>query len=383
MRNTKVITICLLLFLSLSFMSIHPVYCEPTYTVTVNAVYETEANNSTISVPIMLDGVATGLETPHTFAGLIGQHNFTLPILDSDGHSLNRWVFNGGQAKFQVNNVLVSSKGTLYGYYHTFNKTAHNMYENTFFVTPSDPAVVSAAGDKSWNEIIDWVASHISYNYTEGQANQFPNETLAVGTGQCRDYANLCASMLISRGYTAYSTVGKVSAITGMDIARWGTGHQWLVLKLDGTFYHIEPQRTLARQPTATQWTGYTEQEFIDNLGIYDVQPCMDPPPVITPTPAPTPTLSPTLTATPTQAPTSNPTSNPTVQPTLTPTPTNSSTTQPTTEPTEIPTNTPTPSPSVPEIPSRTVLLLMLSSLGLAIILSKKRRSPPVSLFSS
>jgi hypothetical protein len=72
-------------------------------------------------------------------------------------------------------------------------------------------------------------------------------------------------------------------------------------------------------------------------------------------------------TANPTQSPTSNPTTNPTQRPT--------------TNPTTPPTIAPTPSPTVPEVPSISVLLLLIP-LTLALIMYAKRRNPQFLSFS-
>jgi hypothetical protein len=59
------------------------------YSVTINASCDTD--RADINVPIMMDGSSTGLDTPQTFTGLTGTHSFTVPSLDSNGHSFRLW----------------------------------------------------------------------------------------------------------------------------------------------------------------------------------------------------------------------------------------------------------------------------------------------------
>jgi hypothetical protein len=239
-----------------------------TYSVTINTYYNETVNGN--SVPIMKDGIPTGYYTPHTFSNLTGEHNFTVPYEDASGHFTGWGGPPVGLMCFTTLNVLAS--GTFYANYATqINKTIVTWPEQRYFVTPSDPAVVAVASNKSWSDILDWVATHITYNASL-DFNQFPNETLAYGSGVCREYASLCVSMLISREYNAYVVAGNTTS--GM------INHAWIVLELNSTFYHFDPQYTWGEQPDAAQWANnYTAQLFYNDKVLLPAGDSQDPPP--------------------------------------------------------------------------------------------------------
>lgn len=102
------------------------------YNVTINAICDTEAAN--VSVPIMMDGSSTGLSTPQTFTGLAGTHNFTVPILDLNGHSFRLW--DRGSA---MTTLVLSNGGTYTAHYGGDQWTADSMWV--------EPASVKLSGD--------------------------------------------------------------------------------------------------------------------------------------------------------------------------------------------------------------------------------------------
>jgi hypothetical protein len=63
------------------------------------------------SVPITMDGVATGYSTSHTFTGLTGTHNFTIPSTDPSGHPFSDWDTGGGNI-WTDETLTLSSGGT-------------------------------------------------------------------------------------------------------------------------------------------------------------------------------------------------------------------------------------------------------------------------------
>jgi len=66
--------------------------------------------NGWIAAPITMDGVATVFSTPHTFTGLSGTHNFTVPETNA-GHPFSDWDTGGGNI-WTDETVTVSSNGT-------------------------------------------------------------------------------------------------------------------------------------------------------------------------------------------------------------------------------------------------------------------------------
>src|SRR5512137_2203093 len=48
------------------------------------------------NLPITMDGQFSGFNVPHTFTGLTGTHNFTVPPTDSFGHPFSEWVLPSG-----------------------------------------------------------------------------------------------------------------------------------------------------------------------------------------------------------------------------------------------------------------------------------------------
>lgn len=254
------------------------------YTITIGTSYDGVPNG--ISVPIMMDGAATGFNTPHTFSGLEGPHDFTVPYEDVNAHPFRRWD-NAVPSDDALTTISVSSSGTYWAFYDTHVPRnnggivdAVSPAQQRYYITPSDPAVIASASSKSWSDILNWIASHITYNQTL-KVWQFPNETLALGSGQCREFSTLAVSMLIARGYVAYIVSGQVMPLSGIETIE-GEGHVWIAIKINGALYHFEPQRTWANQPSPYNFTGYHPEHFNDHIGLYPTMVSLDPPPAET-----------------------------------------------------------------------------------------------------
>jgi hypothetical protein len=84
----------------------------PTYNVTI--VGHCNAEGADVGVAITEDGVLTGLSTPHTFTGLTGSHNFTVPSVDANGHALKEWSTGSTTAT-----IVVDSGGVHTAYYES------------------------------------------------------------------------------------------------------------------------------------------------------------------------------------------------------------------------------------------------------------------------
>jgi transglutaminase-like putative cysteine protease len=361
-----------------------------TYDITINSELDTTFNGN--HVAILQDGQPTGFTTPHTFVGLVGIHNFTIPYTDDNNHSFQIWSTNTpGDHIFPT--ITVSTGGSFTAFY-TSQFSLSQMYaaEYRYLITPYDSAVIEAAGSKSLNNIFDYISS---LPMGTGTLLQFPNQTIAKGTVHFYvDRASLCCSMLCARGYTAYMSKGNSP-----------TTDAWIVVNINGVAYHLDPNYPWSSQQSIN-FGAYTATYYVDQNGIYPPSTSVNPPanlptitptptptptpsptqtptpsPTQTPTPTPTPTMTPTITPTPTPTPTSTPMSTPTMAPTVTPmpivsqttNPTNNPTAQPTTNPTASPAVTPKPSPSIPEFPWLLIVPLLLSVFALTIVLRYRK----------
>jgi len=82
----------------------------PPYVARIKAYCYTEGSD--ISVGITMDGSPTGYNTTHTFTGLTGTHNFTVPDTDLNDHLFKQW--NTGETS---TTITVTSGGTYIAYY--------------------------------------------------------------------------------------------------------------------------------------------------------------------------------------------------------------------------------------------------------------------------
>jgi hypothetical protein len=269
----SIITIATLLYPASNFVSAATIY-----TITITAVLDSTVNGA--SVPITMDGLQTGYSTPHTFSGLSGTHSFTVPYSDSNSHPFNSWSTNA-PTDSSFNTITVSTGNTYWAYYDSVlprdngGSNGVSSAEKRYFVTPSDPAVVTLASDKSWNDIINWVSANIIYNHS-CNIWLFPNETLTQHSGQCREFSTLAVSLLLARWYTAYVVTGNQTDTSGT------SGHAWIVLKLNGILYHFEPQCSWAKQPSSQEFLGYNPEYFLNNTDLLAAMTSSDPPPTQT-----------------------------------------------------------------------------------------------------
>src|SRR3989304_2307657 len=129
---------------SLSFVS-----ATASYSITINTSYN--GVNNGISVSILMDGASTGFNTPHTFSGLSGTHNFTMAYEDASGHPFSGWDITA-PGDHDLSTLTVSSEGTYWAFYDTHVPRSNggdidsvSSAEHRNYVTPSDPTVVAAA----------------------------------------------------------------------------------------------------------------------------------------------------------------------------------------------------------------------------------------------
>jgi len=233
----------------------------PTYNVTINTSFSGPGD---VNVAITKDGILTGFKTPYTFNELVGTHNFTAPSTDPNGHPFVYWLDKWG-SQILLNTITVWSGGTY---------TA--CYEQAFlcqFVTPLDPDIAAVAVNKSWVEVLDYVSSQI--NYGNETSWQLASETLVSGFGQCRDYSTLCVSMLRARGYTAYVAIGAVNSSGEPE------NHAWVIIDLNGTLAHLEPQSSWQEQ-RFVDFTVYTAEYYFNEKGVYPPSVSKNPRPLVT-----------------------------------------------------------------------------------------------------
>lgn len=123
-------------------------------------------------------------------------------------------------------------------------------YEHAMlFITPKDPMVMQKIAQITMGipfideiRIRDWVANNIKYKYdreAHGRDDywQLPRETLSLGTGDCEDFAILLCSLLRAYGYRASDVY-----VVGGSSTTGGPGHAWVVARIGGIWWTIEPQ---------------------------------------------------------------------------------------------------------------------------------------------
>jgi outer membrane protein assembly factor BamB len=91
------------------------VYCfgtSQTYVYNVVVCAHSYSDNADVSVPIMMDGLPTGNETPYELTGLTGTHTFTVPAADASNDAFLDWG-NGERTR----TITVSSGGVYTAYY--------------------------------------------------------------------------------------------------------------------------------------------------------------------------------------------------------------------------------------------------------------------------
>jgi hypothetical protein len=226
------------------------------YDVFIDTSFNGEGN---INVNITMDGEPTNFKTPHNFTALTGIHTFTVPTSDPTGHRFDHWTESSGSLIY-TNTITVSNGGVYTAYYDV---------GLCIFVTPSDPKVMAAANNKSWMEMLDYVSSEISYG--DNTDWQMPNETLTLGSGQCRDFATLYVSMLRAQDYNAYVALGCRNYSGQIE------GHAWVVLNLNETYFHIEPQIDAENQKFVN-FTTYQPDYYFDEGNILSPVTSKNPP---------------------------------------------------------------------------------------------------------
>ena len=97
------------------------VYCfgpSQTYVYSVAICAHSFSENSDVKVPITMDGLPTGFETPYTLTGLTGTHTFTVTTADA-----NNDVFLDWEDGERTTTIAVSSGGVYTAYYVATGET--------------------------------------------------------------------------------------------------------------------------------------------------------------------------------------------------------------------------------------------------------------------
>lgn len=253
--TSTVIAIAFMWLIFFSLFSAVPVFAT-TYSVTINTYYNNHINGNT--VPILKDGLPTGFNTPHTFTGLTGTHNFTVPYVDDASHPFAKWTYAEEENSYEdpLTTITVSSEQTFWAFY--FNKIDRNyltLAQLRYLITPKDPAVIAATFNMSWARIVDFVAALEGTN--TNRIPQFPNQTLVSGSDFLPDHSVLLTSMLRASGYRAYMAVNK-SCIY----------NYWVVIELEGAFKPLNPFLSWIKQQTFN-FSGFQPEFFMDEDGVY------------------------------------------------------------------------------------------------------------------
>ena len=119
------------------------------YSVTIWA-WDSLDRSGWINEPIKMDGVVTAFSTPHSFSGLSGEHNFTLPYIDVDGNAFSNWTGTGNFG-YSENTIVTTEDVVCTGNYYlpyiatieawdsehgSVKVSVNTDFNNTTFTTP-------------------------------------------------------------------------------------------------------------------------------------------------------------------------------------------------------------------------------------------------------
>jgi predicted transglutaminase-like cysteine proteinase len=176
----------------------------------------------------------------------------SLEVSDSANYSLAVSAVSG---ELHIVSLQASCEDSVDAYSFSFGADVPRKFSNysnivQLFVTPKEPSLVALKDEvlkdallklKDWIALRDWVGGNIKYESDEQVHGvreywQFGKETVALGTGDCEDFAILLCSLLRAAGYSpddVYVVIGKNA----------DGYHAWVKINL-GTlgWYNLEPQ---------------------------------------------------------------------------------------------------------------------------------------------
>ncbi|MEM4202644.1 MAG: PKD domain-containing protein [Candidatus Methanomethylicaceae archaeon] len=189
----------------------------------------------TAVIRLVVDGTAVKQESSFIASGGSYQNTYTTTLRYDTLH------------QFQITAEAWETTHTSYTQY-TAALPRYNIQYAQLFITPKDPVVLQKEAQITtsfWPDIIElreWVSTNIKYKddyeaHGISEYYQLPRETLALGTGDCEDFAILLCSLLRANGYDP----SRVYVMAGYKSD--GAGHAWVVAKTDlGIWWTIEPQ---------------------------------------------------------------------------------------------------------------------------------------------
>lgn len=190
------------------------VYCfgpSQTYVYSVVICAHSYSENADVSVPITMDGLPTGNETPYTLTGLTGTHTFTVTTADANNDAFLDWG-NGER----TTTMTVSSGGVYTAYYVASGETILPVpfcyQEKDYYCGPACLQMVfNYYGDNTLQSEIACVARTIGipvYSTTGfdlRRAAQFSNCSKSMGDQLSHSIAGYASGQL---GYSAFEAYG-------------------------------------------------------------------------------------------------------------------------------------------------------------------------------
>jgi predicted transglutaminase-like cysteine proteinase len=183
------------------------------------------------------------------------QANQLIPSLEVSDNANYSLAVSASSGELHIVSLQASCEDSVDGYSFSFGTDVPRAFGDyagiaRLFVTPREPSLVALKDMvlkdaplkvKDWIALRNWVGDNIRYVsdlevHGVREYWQFGKETVALGTGDCEDFAVLLCSLLRAAGYSSddvYVVVGK----SGNDY------HAWVKINL-GTlgWYNLEPQ---------------------------------------------------------------------------------------------------------------------------------------------
>jgi hypothetical protein len=168
-------------------------YPEVPHSVTIQAYENTRMYGESVS--IAMDGLPTGFTTPHTFADLIGTHNFTVPYSDSFGVPFGKWEEIG----WTDTTLTVGGNGGVFTanyYYPPYNVTILGW--DSVYGGLSEPLTTDGTPAGLIPQTFTDLTGH--HNFTVPSLNSYGHLFTGWDTGE----TSTTISVILNGTYTAY-----------------------------------------------------------------------------------------------------------------------------------------------------------------------------------